>query len=293
MPIDSSTLLNWPFPDIEHTYTQRDAMLYALGVGLGDPAGDPRQLRFVYEAGMAALPSLCVVLGTPGFWIKDPATGITWQKVLHGEQGFKIHKPLPPAATVMARNRVAGLLDKGEGKGTLIFVERDIRDKASGDMLATLTSTYFCRADGGCGGSTLKEAPKPAAPPQRPADRVTEFTLDGRAHLIYRLSGDYNPIHADPTAAKSAGFERPIFHGLGSLGVAAQILLGTECGWNPDLMRSMSARFTSPVFPGETIRVHAWRESAAAGTQVFFRCEAVERGVVVLDNGAVIVAAAA
>ena len=280
MAINPHTLLAWPFPEVEQAYTERDTMLYALGVGMGDDPQDLRQLRFIYEAELAALPSMCVVLGTPGFWIKDPASGITWQKVLHGEQSFALHRPLPPKATVLARNRVAGVLDKGEGKGALVYVERDIRDKASGDMLATLSSTYFCRADGGCG-STLDAAPAPAAIPDREADLVTTFKLDARAHLIYRLSGDYNPIHADPRAARAAGFDAPIFHGLGSLGVATQMLVRTLCDYDPARLRRLALRFTAPVFPGETMRLHVWRD----GAQVRFRAEAAERGVVILDNG--------
>lgn len=280
MAIDPDKLLAWPFPEIEQTYTARDSMLYALGVGLNTDPLDLKQLAFTYEEGLRALPTMCVVLGTPGFWIKDPASGITWQKVLHGEQGFALHKPLPVAATVVARNRVRDLVDKGEGKGALIYVEREIREKASGEKLATLTSTYFCRADGGFGRSTT-EARKPAALPQRAADEVCELKIDPRAGLLYRLSGDYNPIHADPRAARSAGFQAPIFHGLGSLGVAGHAILRTVCDYDPDGFSGMSLRFTAPVYPGETLRTSIWRD----GKQAYFRSEAVERATVVLDSG--------
>jgi acyl dehydratase len=278
--ISPDSLLAWPFPEIEQTYTARDTMLYALGVGLNDDPLDLAQLKYTYEDGLQALPSMCVVLGTPGFWIKDPASGITWQKVLHGEQGFVLHQPLPAAATVVARNRVRDLVDKGEGKGALIYVEREIREKASGAMLATLTSTYFCRADGGFGGSTA-DAPKPATIPDRAPDDVCELRIDKRAGLIYRLSGDYNPIHADPRAAKAAGFEAPIFHGLGSLGVAGHAVLRSVCGYDAARLHGMKLRFTAPVYPGETLRTSVWKSEG----QACFRCEVVERGVVALDNG--------
>jgi len=278
--IDPDRLLSWKFPVIEQTYSARDTVLYALGVGLsGDPL-DPKQLAFTYEAGLKALPTMCVVLGTPGFWIKDPASGITWQKVLHGEQGFVLHQPLPAAATVVATNRVRDLVDKGPGKGALIYVEREILDKASGEKLATLNSTYFCRADGGFGRSTT-EAPKPAAIPDRAPDTVCELAIDRRAGLIYRLSGDYNPIHADPRAAEAAGFNAPIFHGLGSLGVAGHAILKCICDYDPAQLRGIALRFTAPVYPGETLRTSIWRE----GDRALFRCEAVERAIVVLDNG--------
>lgn len=280
MAIDPDRLLAWPFQPIEQTYTARDSMLYALGVGLNDDPMDLKQLAFTYEDGLKALPSMCVVLGTPGFWIKDPASGITWQKVLHGEQSFALHKPLPAAATVVAINRVRDLVDKGEGKGALIYVEREIVEKQSGDRLATLTSTYFCRADGGFGRSTT-QAPKPPAIPDRAPDEVVDLAIDKRAGLIYRLSGDYNPIHADPRAATQAGFKAPIFHGLGSLGVASHAILRAICDYDPTQLTGVSLRFTSPVYPGETLRTSIWRDGARA----FFRCEIPERSVVVLDSG--------
>jgi acyl dehydratase len=199
--------------------------------------------------------------------------------VLHGEQSFVLHQELPPAATVVAINRVRDVVDKGEGKGALLYVEREIRHR-TGAALATLTSTYFCRADGGFGGSTTVTR-KPPVMPSRAPDAVADLPIDKRAALIYRLSGDYNPIHADPRAAEAAGFKAPIFHGLGSFGIAAHALLSTLCDYDPARLIGMSLRFTAPVYPGETLRTLMWR----SGTHVFFRCEAVERSIVVLDSG--------
>jgi acyl dehydratase len=286
MAIDPKTLLNWPFKPIEHTYTARDTMLYALGVGLGADPLDRQQLPFVYEADLRALPTFCVVLGTPGFWVKDPATGITWQKMLHGEQGFVLHRPLPAAGTIVAVTRVTGLVDKGADKGALVYVERDIRSKDDGTPLATLSSTYFCRADGGFGVSTTT-APKPAPIPAREPDRVFAQRIDPRAGLIYRLSGDYNPIHVDPAVATAAGFDAPIFHGLGTLGVAGHAVLRTLCDYRSERLTGMKLRFTAPVYPGETLKTEIWQEP----DQAQFRCSVVERGVVVLDNGEATVAA--
>ena len=135
MPINPEILLNWKFPELEHSYTERDTMLYALGLGCGADPLDQGQLQFVYEDGLRALPSMAVVLGYPGFWISDPGTGVDWKKVLHGEQDITIFKPLPAAGTVIGRTRVTGVFDKGKDKGAALVSERDVTDKASGDLL--------------------------------------------------------------------------------------------------------------------------------------------------------------
>jgi hypothetical protein len=152
MPIDPEALRQWPIAEIEHTYTARDTMLYALGLGCGGDPLDENQLRFVYEGRLQALPSMSVVLGYPGFWIGDPATGADWKKVLHGEQVIEIFKPLPTAATVIGKSRVTGLFDKGKDKGAVLVSERDVVDKSTGDVLCRLTSTTMLRGDGGFGG---------------------------------------------------------------------------------------------------------------------------------------------
>lgn len=280
MAIDYDKLKNWDFGEIEQTYTTKDSILYALGLGLGADPMDERQLRFVYEDGMAALPTMSVVLGYPGFWLKDPETGVDWVKVLHGEQGIIVHKPLPAEGTVVGKTRVTEIIDKGEGRGALILSERDVVDKASGDLLATLTSTTFARGDGGFGGPE-GPSPKPHVLPERDADEVCDLPTLPQAALIYRLSGDFNPLHADPKVAVAAGFERPILHGLCTLGVAGHALLKTACGYDPARFKSMALRFSAPVYPGETIRTEVWRDDSV----VSFRSSVVERDVVVLNNG--------
>ena len=280
MALDPETLKAWSFPEVEQSYTARDTMLYALGIGASADPLDLNDLRFTYEANLQAVPSMCVTLGTPGFWIKDPATGITWQKVLHGEQGFEIHAPIQIAGTVIARNRVSDVIDKGGGRGALIYVEREIEDKASGQRLASLTSTYFCRADGGFGG-VPRAAPKAVAIPDRPADHYVDSPIDVRAGLIYRLSGDFNPLHADPKVAAASGFAAPIFHGLGSLGVASLAIVKAVCGYDTKRLKSLSLRFTAPVMPGETLRTEIWSGDGC----VSFRSTVLERSAVVLDSG--------
>jgi acyl dehydratase len=287
MPIDPEALRQWPIAEIEHTYTARDTMLYALGLGCGADPLDENQLRFVYEGRLQALPSMAVVLGYPGFWIGDPATGADWKKVLHGEQVIEIFKPLPAAATVIGKSRVTGLFDKGKDKGAVLVSERDVVDKSTGDVLCRLTSTTMLRGDGGFGGPS-GPLPAPHPLPDRASDLTVSIDTLPQAALIYRLSGDYNPLHADPAVARSGGFEKPILHGLCTFGVVCRALLDAVCGNDPSKLRKMQVRFSAPVFPGETIVTEFWKEP---GGVVSFRAEVKQRDLVVINNGRAEVAA--
>jgi acyl dehydratase len=290
MAIDVARLKNWPFPPIEQSYSARDTILYALGVGLGHDPMDREQLRYVYEDGLQALPTLAVVLGYPGFWAKDPASGIDWVRLLHGEQSLELLAPLPAAGTVVGSTRVTAIVDKGKDKGALMYSERDIHEKAGGRLLAVSRSVSFMRGDGGFSASGQKsdDAPPPRmATPDTPPDHVCELKTRPEAALIYRLSGDYNPVHADPAVARAAGFERPILHGLCSFGVTGHALLKTLCSWDASRLKEIGCRFSAPVYPGETLRVEMWQR----GQAVQFRTWAVERNVVVLSHGSARVAA--
>lgn len=280
MAIDYDKLVNWPFPEIVQSYSKRDTILYALGLGLNTDPLDEAQLRFTYEENLAALPSMAVVLATPGFWVKEPETGIDWVRVLHGEQGFEIHQPLPAEATVVATNKVTEIIDKGADRGALLLQERTVVNQATGDKLATLTSTTFARGDGGFGGPTEGGRPVHQLPEREP-DTTCDLPTLPQAALIYRLSGDYNPLHADPKVAAAAGFKAPILHGLCTLGVAAHAILKVQCNYDPDRFKSLALRFSAPVYPGETIRTEMWRDDNI----VSFRARVVERDVVVLNNG--------
>lgn len=280
MPIDYDKLKTWHFPDLEHRYEVKDTILYALGVGCGADPMDRSELPFVYEEGLKALPTMAVVLGYPGFWLKDPDTGVDWRKILHGEQGLVIHRPLPASGTVIGRTRVTEIVDKGPGKGALLYSDRDVIDKASGDLLATLTSTTFIRGEGGFGGPS-GPSPEPHALPDRAPDETVDLKTLPQAALIYRLSGDDNPLHADPDVAAVAGFERPILHGLCTYAVAGRAVLKACCGNDPARLRRFNVRFSAPVLPGETIRTEIWR----SGSTVSFRARVVERDIVVLNNG--------
>ena len=280
MAIDPDKLLHWPFPEVVQSYSKRDTILYALGLGLSMDPLDEAQLRFTYEDGLQALPSMAVVLATPGFWVKEPESGVDWVKVLHGEQCLEIHKPLPAEATVTATTRVTDVIDKGAERGALLLQERIVVDRATGEKLATLTSTTFARGDGGFGGKSEGGRPVHRLPEREPDSHCDLPTLP-QAALIYRLSGDYNPLHADPKVAAAAGFKAPILHGLCTLGVAAHAILKVQCDYDPARFRSLALRFSAPVYPGETIRTEMWRD----GDIVSFRARVLERDVVVLNNG--------
>jgi acyl dehydratase len=283
--LDVAAVLDWRFTPVEQAYTRRDTMLYALGLGFGAEPTAPQALRYVYEHGLLAFPTMAVVLGNPGAWTRDPRTGIDWLRTLHGEQGLVIHAPLPPEGRVVGTNRVTGIIDKGPGKGALLMQERELRDAESGALLAVRSTTSFLRGDGGCG-APAREQPKPPAIPDRAPDAVQEIATRPEAALIYRLSGDWNPVHADPAVAARAGFERPILHGLCTYGIAGRAVVATLCGGDPARLRELHVRFSAPVYPGETIRVELWE----AGAEWRLRARVPARDAVVLNNGRVVVA---
>lgn len=286
MALDYDKIKNWPQPSLTQTYGERDTILYALGLGAAisnPPAED--DLHYVYEGvrggELKALPMMAVNLGVGPFWMMDPATGIDWQKILHGEQYLTLHRPLPVSGSVIAHHSVDEIYDKGEAKGSVLYARREIVDAATAEPLATLVAAVFLRGNGGFGGKS-EGAPKPHPVPARDADAVLDLTTRPELAAIYRLSGDYNPLHIDPAVAISAGFPRPIFHGLGTYGVAGRALLKLLCGNDPARLRKMNCRFANPVFPGETIRTEIWHEGSGAAA---FRCKVVERDLLVLNNG--------
>jgi len=280
MPIDQDRLLNWPVPEIRQALTAKDTVLYALSVGIGHDPLDAAALRFLDERQLVALPSMAVVLGYPGFWLGDPATGVDAVKLVHGEQGLTIHQALPATGDILGRTRVTGLVDRGAGKGALLYSERAVIDDATGAALATLTSTTFLRGDGGFGGAAGPvKAPHPE--PDRAPDTMMDLGTRPEQALLYRLNGDYNPLHMDPAVAAKAGFDRPILHGLCTFGVVCHALVRAMCAGDPARFGSMDLRFSSPVFPGETIRTEIWREDGGAA----FRARVLERDKVVVSNG--------
>jgi acyl dehydratase len=280
MPLDPDKLLALDIPDVEHTYGPKDCILYALGVGLGQDPTDENELAFVYEKNLKVLPTFPVVQGYSAYTFKRPELGITWTHVVHGEHAVRVHAPIAPQGAVIGRARILDVIDKGEGRGALIYSERRVIDKTSGALLATINQTTFCRADGGFGGAK-REAQPPHPIPERAPDVVCDLATRPEMALLYRLSGDVNALHADPAFARAGGYPRPILHGLATFGVAGHALLKSLCGYDPARLTAMACRFSAPVFPGETIRTEIWRDGAIAS----FRCRVVERDVIAINNG--------
>jgi acyl dehydratase len=283
MPVNYDHLLNYAIPEVRQRVTKRDSILYALSVGLGQDPMDTRQLDFVdHHRGLKAFPSMAVVLGYPGFWLGNPATGVDAVKLVHGEQSIELYAPLPVEGEIIGRTKVTGLVDKGAGKGALLFSEKRLTDAASGRLLAITRSTTFLRGDGGFGGPA-GPVPAPHAMPERAPDFTIDLPTRPEQALLYRLNGDDNPLHADPALAAKAGFPCPILHGLCTFGVVGHALLRGLLNYDAGRLRSMAARFTAPVYPGETIRTEIWSDGS-------FRARVVERDVIVINNGSMIVA---
>jgi len=286
------------FQPIEQRYTWRDAALYALSLGMAQDPLDADELPYVYEqyeAGhwgrlgpaspLRAVPSLCVTLGWLPFWQDDPGLGIGWQRIVHGEMSFALHRPLAPEGHLRATHRIAAVQDKGLGRGALLHVDKALHDVATGDALATLRSVEFLRDDGGCGSWGEERSTLPPLPGSFSATALLDCPTTRQAALLYRLaSGDYMPIHADPEVAQRAGFPRPISHGLNNLGIACRALLKHFAPGRPERLREMSVRFVQPGLPGDTVRVEMMASADEPGL-VHFRARALERDVPLLDRG--------
>jgi acyl dehydratase len=261
-----------------HRYGDRETMLYALGIGLGQDPLDRDELPFVYEKGLKVMPTQATVVAWDNMPMKG--SGINYLMVLHGEQRLTVHKPLPPDAELVATGGVVGCFDKGKDKGAVVLTETVLSDKATGEKLVTLGSTTFARGDGGFGGPS-GGGPAPHPIPDRAPDKTIAYRIAPNAALIYRLSGDRNPLHSDPDVAAAAGFKQPILHGLCSYGHACRAVVQTMCDWDPTRIAGFDVRFSSPVYPGETFETQMWRD----GNVVSFRARIVERDVIVLNNG--------
>ena len=289
MPIYYPDILEEQSEARTFAYTDRDVMLYALGIGMGDDPLDAAELSFVYEKGLKVVPTAVTVLhaavGPPQMKGRRPdhrLTNVNYTLVVHGEQKVELHRPLPTSGTFTTQTRTVGAYDKGAGKGALIVKETAWTDSA-GQKVATLTGTVFARGDGGFGGPS-DGGPQPHAVPDRSPDKTAEFrTRPGQA-LLYRLNGDRNPLHSDPEVAKLAGFDRPILHGLCTYGITCRAVLKEIVDYAPGQILSHQARFSAPVLPGDTIAVDLWRDADV----VSFEARAKERGVTVIKNGKVV-----
>lgn len=288
MAFRPAALLAHSFPESRQSYTKRDAILYALGVGLGTDPTNPADLPFLVECdhapsgaggsgllcsvrndaardALSVLPTFAVTLGSPGMWIRAPEFGVNFAKLVHYEQAATFHAPLAPEGEVVAQARVASVSDRGEGRGAIVVVERSISD-AAGAPLCSLAQTLLLRGDGGFGGEPAR--PQPSVIPDRVPDATASVPVDPRAALIYRLSGDWNPLHADPEAAKRAGLERPILHGLASYAIAG-VAAARGVELSPAALASLACRFTGIVYPGDQLDFRIWREAKGVAFQAF------------------------
>ncbi len=275
----------------ERSWEHTDALLYALGVGAGslDPTGFELDLTTENSAGVTqrVLPTFTTIVGQGGggavlsFGDYDPAM------LVHGEQAIALHGEIPTAGTVSTVTRVAGIYDKGSAG--LVVLESESRHAASGDLAFSARTALFIRGAGGFGGprnpegdeaSTLAAEPIPTREP----DEVVSYATRPDQALLYRLSGDRNPLHSDPVFAKRAGFDRPILHGLCTYGFTGRALLHTVCGSDPARFGAMRARFSKPTMPGDTLTISVWDIGNDAPGYHRFRTE-TQRGETVIDSG--------
>ncbi len=265
----------------ERSWTSKDALLYALGVGAGatDPTGF--ELEFTTENSkdvqQAVLPTFAVIVGGGGGGMRNVGT-FNPAMLVHGEQAIELHGPIPVEGTVRTTGRITGIYDKGSG--AVIATEAESVDAETGEPRFTTRSSVFIRGEGGFGGDRGPSGPRNVAP-DRDADHVVTYETRPDQALLYRLSGDRNPLHSDPEFAKMAGFDRPILHGLCTYGFTGRALLHTLCGSDPARFRSMEARFSKPVFPGDTLTVRMW---VTGDGEALFRTE-TQTGDVVIDQG--------
>ncbi|MDQ8728212.1 MaoC/PaaZ C-terminal domain-containing protein [Bradyrhizobium sp. LHD-71] len=278
MPVTYEKLMSLKLDGATFEYSERDSMLYALSIGMGRDPLNQDELAYVFEkGGIKTVPTQACVVARPNLLLD---VGLDRTKVLHGEQRLTLHRPLPPSARLVASARIAEAYDKGPGKGAIIYVESVIKEVGKDTPLITLVNTTFARGDGGFGGPN-GAGRTPHEVPSRAADLkgVTETRADQA--LLYRLNGDRNPLHADPALAERAGFKAPILHGLCSYAIACREVLKHVCKYDHTRIREFGVRFTSPVYPGETIETDIWVD----GNIVSFRCRVPARNVTVLNNG--------
>jgi acyl dehydratase len=283
MPIRYPEILTLREQGRRSSYTDRETMLYALAIGLGtDPLNDAER-PFVYERELRAMPTLATVVAWgPG--ITPERMGLNYTMVVHGEEETILHRPMPAAAELVGESSIVGMSDKGREKGAFITTQAVLRDARDNQPLATLRRTIAARGDGGFGGPSANLT-TPHSVPTRPPDTVLTLPTAKNQAALYRLCSDRNPLHIDPQRAREAGFKAPILHGLCTYGIACRAVLQAYCDLDPTRVYSHAARFSSPVYPGETLTFKLWRD----GDVVSFEAEVRERHVTVLKGGKTVI----
>ena len=266
----------------ERTWTSTECLLYALGVGAGSLDATGFELEFTTEnsaeVSQKVLPAFATVAGAGGagrssLGTFDPAM------LVHAEQSIELYGAIPTDATITTTSTLTGIYDKGSG--ALVRSESRSVDAATGEPVFSTGTGLFIRGEGGFGGERGPSGAKEPFP-TRSADHVMAYTTRPDQALLYRLSGDRNPLHSDPIFAKRAGFDRPILHGLCTYGFTGRALLHALCGSEPARFRSMYGRFSRPTYPGDTLTVSIWVDGSTAR----FRTENQD-GETVIDAGTV------
>lgn len=275
--IQPAAILAHDFGAPVQDYGARDAILYALGLGLGREPEEAAELRFLDERQLTVLPTFAATLCTPGLWLQAPRFGVDLTRLVHLAQWAEFHERLPPTARVRGSARVTGLHDRGNGRGAVLEIEREIVDAGDGHIYARLRQTLLLRGDGGFGGEPPRREER-WVPPGEP-DFVAHQVTSPRAALIYRLSGDWNPLHLDPHVAQAAGFPRPILHGLASWGMAA-LAVSRALEKDPADLKLLACRFSGIVLPGDTLELRIWRQEDGGAR---FDASVADRKV--LDDG--------
>lgn len=266
-----------------YSYSERDAVLYALGIGAPADQTEPAELNYVYERSddFQVLPTFAVIFAkdlTHQF-LSGNIAGIKYNPMMmvHGEQELDVLKPLPPSATVTSQFKIATIMDKGSGLLMVIEVESCDDD---GEPIARARTSVFIRGLGGFGGQ--RGTSRGVDIPDRSADQIHEERTQPQQALLYRLTGDANPLHADPSMAAIGGYKRPILHGLCTYGFAARALIRAFCANDARRLCGLDARFAYHVFPGETLITEMWRRNAS---EIDFQTKVKERAAVVLSHG--------
>ena len=280
MAIDYPAALRLTETGLRYRYSERDAMLYAVAIGMGsEPSRYAREMPFFYERQLRTMPTFASVVAW-GAGVSVAKLGLDPRGVLHGEEETIFHRPLPPNGAVIADSSVVEIFDRGRDKGALVLRETILRDEADGQPVATLKRTLLARRNGGEGGAS-HEAPSPHLVPDRSPDATLTFPTAANQAALYRLCGDLAVLHVDPAAAAVAGFDRPILHGLCTYGVCCRAVLEAFCDLDPTRVRSHAVRFSAPVFPGDTLQVNLWRD----GDVVSFEATVPARNATVIKNG--------
>lgn len=277
MTIPNLSIIGQKLDPSVYEYSEKDVILYALGVGCGC-----EDLRFLYENDLKVLPTFAVVPAFPALFSIGAAVDVSPMMILHGEQRIEICAPIPTSARLTTTPVITGIYDKV--KGALVIIETETVD-ANGQLLFKNVFGAFARGAGGFGGERGPSTSRHAAPDRKP-DRLTEMKTQPEQALLYRLSGDRNPLHADPAFAKMGGFDTPILHGLCTFGYVGRAILAEFCENDPARFKDFEARFVGVVYPGETIVTEMWREDG----RVLVRARTKERGQLVIHNAAATVA---